>query len=282
MTEPHEGSDPQATAIFRLLMAPPQQASGIAAAIDPTLIPPPQRLPPYARRGNFREIAAGFVTTAAARGLEPDHRVLELGCGVGRFAVGFAAFADAEGSYEGIDTVPKSIETCGAYIASNLPRFHFQVAHVFNSMYRPDVDEPAAAYRFPFDEASFDFVFSNSLFTHLMQDDLENYLREIGRVLRPGGRALNTFFLLNRESEAAIANSGRKMKFPHPVEGGVARTQRPGLPEAAIAYEEDFVREAHAHAILRIEEPLRYGSWSGREASGPGFGTKDIVVAVSV
>ena len=115
-------------------------------------------------------------------------------------------------------------------------------------MYRPDVDEPAAAYRFPFDEASFDFVFSNSLFTHLMQDDLENYLREIGRVLRPGGRALNTFFLLNRESEAAIANSGRKMKFPHPVEGRVARTQRRGLPEAAIAYEEDFVREAHADA----------------------------------
>ena len=47
-----------------------------------------------------------------------------------------------------------------------------------------------------------------------------------------------------------------------------------------IAYDEAFVRDAYARAGLRIEDPVRFGRWSGREPCGPGFGPKDIVVAV--
>ena len=262
-------------------MAVARSAADIAAAIDPALIPPRDRRPAYAKRLSFRKTAARFVESAAQRGLAPDHRVLDLGCGVGRFAVGFAAFADAHGTSEGIDAAQQSIETCNTYIASRMPNFRFQVADVHNSAYRPDGDAPAASYRFPFADDTFDFVFSNSLFTHLLRRDAEHYLGEIGRVLRSGGRTLNTFFLLNAEAEHAMATSERPLKFAHGLGDGVARAQRIDQPEAAIAYQEEFIRRAHADAGLRVEGPLRYGYWSGREPSpGPGFGNKDIVVAV--
>jgi len=34
--------------------------------------------------------------------------------------------------------------------------------------------------------------------------DMENYLKEISRVLKPGGRCFITYFLLNNESEKLI------------------------------------------------------------------------------
>lgn len=244
------------------------------------LIPPADVRPAYAKRAHFAKVGRSFVAAAARRGLEPNHRVLDLGCGVGRFAVAFAAFVDDEGRYEGLDASAKSIATCNRYIAPSLERFRFQVADVFNSHYRPDAGTAAAAYRFPFPDGEFDFVFSNSLFTHLTSRDLENYLCEIGRVLRPGGRTLNTVFLLNAESLAGIESGRSRLVLPHTIDGGIARVKDPARPEAVIAYGEAFVRDAHARAGLRIEDPVRYGSWSGREPSGAGFGNKDIIVAV--
>jgi SAM-dependent methyltransferase len=252
----------------------------VKVTIDPALIPPLEALPVYARKGNFARIGAGFVETAVERGLEAHHRVLDLGCGVGRFAVAFAAYTDAEGRYEGLDASVESIQTCNTYIAPGLDGFHFQVADVFNTHYRPDADQPAASYRFPFADGSFDFVFSNSLFTHLVPADFENYLGEIARVLVPGGRTLNTMFLLNAAAFEGLAAGRSRQELPHSIEGGIARVKRLDRPEAVIAFEEGFAREAHARAGLGIEEPVRYGAWSGRQASGQGFGNKDIVVAV--
>ena len=220
------------------------------------------------------------MRTAAEHGLRPHHRVLDLGCGVGRFAVAFAAFASDRASYDGVDASADSIASCNRYIAPQLERFRFHVADVFNSMYRPEAEGKAADYRFPFPDESFDFVFSNSLFTHLTRQDLEHYLYEVARVLDANGRTLNTFFLLNAVSRVGIENGKSHMEFPHVIDGGIARVKRTARPEAAIAYDENFVRHAHSRAGLRIEEPVRYGSWSGREGSGPGFGNKDIVVAV--
>jgi SAM-dependent methyltransferase len=248
--------------------------------IDPALIPPPQALPPYARKTDFARVGAGFVETAAERGLKPDHRVLDLGCGVGRFAAAFAAYTHGRGRYEGLDASVEAIDTCNTYIAPAVDGFRFQVADVFNTHYRPDADQPAAMYRFPFSDASFDFVFSNSLFTHLAPRDLENYLREIGRVLAPGGRTLNTIFLLNAESVDSLKAGLSRQELPHEVAGGIARVKRLDRPEAVIAFDERFARRAHADAGLGIEEPIRYGSWSGRKSSGAGFGNKDIVVAL--
>ena len=91
----------------------------------------------------------------------------------------------------------------------------------------------------------------------------------------PGCRTLNTFFLLNAVSRAEIEArspriSSRHFGSPplrHTIDGGVVRVRHLDRPEAVIAYEEDFVRRAHARAGLRIEEPVRYGRWCGRDSS---------------
>lgn len=245
------------------------------------LVPPADRLPGYAPRRTFRKLGASFVRTAADHGLRPDDRVLDLGCGVGRFAVAFAEFANDEASYEGLDIVEKSIDTCDEFIGSKLPNFNFQRVNAFNSRYNPDGDEGASTLQLPFEDSTFDFVFSNSLFTHLIREDTESYLHEIGRVLRPGGITLNTFFLLNSTSLATVDSADVRMDLPHVVSNEpLIRVKDPARPEAIIAFDESFIRDCHTNAGLAVSDPVRYGSWSGRTSSGPGFGNKDIVVAV--
>jgi SAM-dependent methyltransferase len=247
-----------------------------APGID-ELIPPERALPPYTRKGDFRKAGARFLRAAVDAGLEPHHRVLDLGCGVGRLAVALSQYLDDRGRYVGLDTDRKAIRACNKWIASKLPSFTFVWADVFNTSYNPSAEAKAAQYRFPFDDNAFDFVFSNSLFTHLVPDDARNYFHEIGRVLRPGGRTVNTIFLLNEESLTLVGSGESRQGVLHEF-GDLAMVKRSNRPEAWIAFDEDFVRRAHGEAGLGIEE-VRYGAWSGREASGPGFGKKDIIVA---
>ncbi len=48
------------------------------------------------------------------------------------------------------------------------------------------------------------FVLLTSVFTHMLPQDMDNYLSEVARVLKPDGRCLITYFLLNPESLALI------------------------------------------------------------------------------
>ena len=45
---------------------------------------------------------------------------------------------------------------------------------------------------------------------------------------------------------------------------GIYRTARRDIPEAVVAYEEDFVMETYEKAGLR-DVTVRYGGWCGRE-----------------
>jgi SAM-dependent methyltransferase len=235
------------------------------------LVPPQHLLPAYARSRSYTAAGARFLDTAASRGLQPHHRVLDLGCGVGRFAVALAGYLDERGSYVGIDIHKRSIRLCRTYVGQKLDNFKFKRV-------RP---RDAAEFRFPFNAASFDFVFSNSLFTHLLPEVAEHYLLEIGRILRPGGRTLNTLFLLNAESLALLDSDASPQGPTHELSSdGLTRVKRIDRPQGWVAHEEGRVRRWHERAHMQIEEPVRYGSWPGRESSGPGFGEKDIVVAV--
>jgi hypothetical protein len=42
-----------------------------------------------------------------------------------------------------------------------------------------------------------DFIYSTSLYTHLLEDELGNYTRESFRVLRPNGVMYMTFFCMD-------------------------------------------------------------------------------------
>jgi SAM-dependent methyltransferase len=106
--------------------------------------------------------------------------------------------------------------------------------------------------------------------THLLAPEAERYLAEAMRVLRPGGRLLATFFLLDDDSRAALRDGRAAVAFREPdAETAIAD---PDLPEEAVAYDERWVR---ARADVRSIEP---GTWRGKPSS-PTRSFQDIVVA---
>jgi SAM-dependent methyltransferase len=205
-------------------------------------------------------------------GLKPSDRVLDVGCGPGRMAVPLTRYLDSAGSYEGFDVVPREVEWCRRRITPRHPSFRFQVADVRNPRYNPHGAMPASEYRFPFPDASFDFAFATSVLTHLREPDAANYLREIGRVLRPGGRCMVTFFLWNAETRRDAAEGRSHYAFAHA--DGHARYESLDSPEAAVAYDESWVHDRYFAAGMGIEE-LRYGQWCGRE---PALTWQDLIV----
>ena len=232
----------------------------------------------FASKRNFKRAGRRFRKAAKDFGLQPDDRVLDVGCGPGRFAVALSRYLNEQGSYVGLDASREAIDICNRFIGSKLPRFDFVWAEVVNQRYSDQATTLASEYRFPFEDESFDFVFSNSLFTHLLPADARHYIGEIGRVLKPRGRSFNTIFLLNDEARRLLAREDPTHVLPYELDG-VARVKDRERPEAWIAVEEEFIREAHRAAGLRIEE-IRYGAWPGRDTPGVGFGKKDAVLAV--
>ncbi len=207
-------------------------------------------------------------------GLRPRERVLEVGSGVGRMAVPLTRYLEETGSYEGFDVIPDGIKWCQKHISSRFPNFHFSWANVFNGVYNPGGKHKASEYRFPYGDESFDFVFLTSVFTHLLPDDMQNYLSEISRVLKRTGRCLITFFLLNKESLKLVQDGRSSLAFTFEFEG--YRTINRKQPEAAVGHEESCVLGLLERSGLNIRAPVHYGSWCGRSQF---LDYQDIIIA---
>ena len=215
-------------------------------------------------------------------GLRPGDDMLEVGSGGGRIAIALADYL-TEGTYEGFD-ITKRVDWCQREITPRQPNFRFRAIDVYNRTYNDRGATKATDLRFPYGDGSFDVVGLFSVFTHMLPPDVEHYLREIARVLRPGGRCLATFFLLNEESLALIEQTRDKRFDPAPNaqqallshDFGSYRVSKPAFPEAVIAFDERFVLGAYERSGLRVQRPIHYGTWPGRADGGSG---QDVVVA---
>ncbi|HEY0407224.1 MAG TPA: class I SAM-dependent methyltransferase [Pyrinomonadaceae bacterium] len=116
-------------------------------------------------------LAAGFAATKG-------QRVLEVGCGLGTDG---AQFAKAGAIYTGIDLTDAAVE---------LARRRFELFDL------PGTFRTADAENLDFADASFDVVYSHGVLHHT--PDTERAVREVHRVLRPGGRAV--VMLYHRDS----------------------------------------------------------------------------------
>ena len=234
-------------------------------ASDPAGGPvPPGHLRFYYYR--TREFAAFARARDAVRaevltqGLKPADRVLDIGSGIGNLALALAE--SHEGTFDGIEINREAAEWCRRAISPRHPRFRFHHADVEGGAYNRDGRLSASQYRFPFDAASFDFVFLGSVFTHMLPADVAHYLREIARVLAPAGTCAASFFLLDDERRPAVAAGRAFMAFPFEIESG--RLHDRDRPEAAVAIEERFVLQAYADAGLRVTRVRRGDWWNGR------------------
>jgi ubiquinone/menaquinone biosynthesis C-methylase UbiE len=205
--------------------------------------------------------------------LGPDSVILEVGSGTGRIAASLTRLLSPRGRFEGFDIVREGVEWCRRHITPRHPQFRFQHANLFNAVYNPDGSEQAATYRFPYDDDTFDLVIATSVLTHMYRTDAAHYLREVARVLKPGGRSFITHFLSTEAARAAAAEGRAVMNFLFPVRDGVTIDEM--HPEAAIAIDLPAVRADYEAAGLSLD-PIRTGRWAGQTDS-PHF--QDIVVA---
>ena len=205
---------------------------------------------------NLGRILAALVKDLCR--LKSNDTVLDLGCGCGRIASHFATDGFS-GQYHGLDIVKPMIDWCRDNISAGYPNFHFHHADLDNTYYRGGRGD-AATYKFPFADNTFDVVFATSVFTHLVPGSARNYFNEIARVLRHGGRATFSFFLLNDEWRAIVASgTAIQINFAHEFSEG-CRVFDPDDPEHIIAYEESHALKMIDQAGLCVERVV-HGGW---------------------
>lgn len=237
---------------------------------------PPRYMREYIGDGDFPEIGKKFLKYHIdLANLRPNESVLDVGCGIGRMAAGLTGYLNENGTYDGFDIVKRGIVWCRRHISRKHPNFHFKHFDVHNRSFNATGKLSAAEFQFTYADASFDYAFAYSVFTHMVKIELENYLKEVARVLKPGGRCLVTYFLLNVDSLDSIRRRTSSIDFkPYSKESWALSLD---TPEFALAYDEGFITGLYGKYGLHIQHPIHYGSWSNRSGC---VDFQDIVVAV--
>jgi SAM-dependent methyltransferase len=213
-----------------------------------------------AKREGYRNFARDAAIELVSRGLEPYHCVLDVGCGIGPLAIGLIPHLE-HGSYEGFDIHPEAVAWCRKAITAKHPQFRFQLADLRNTAYNPHGRTPASEYKFPYPDATFHFAFLGSVATHQPLHEIAHYLKELSRVLKPGGKCIISYYLLHADSLKGIAEGKSFLPFNHGFGTQGSKVVDPANPDLAIAHPEETIRRLYAEAGLRIEEPIRLGRW---------------------
>lgn len=157
-------------------------------------------------RGPVRRLHARIVADVAAADLPPSGRILDAGTGPGRLPQAIAT-ALPQVTVDGVDLAPDMIEYArqAATDAGLADRLAFTVGDVA---------------RLPFPDQTFDLIVSSISQHHW--EDVEGALRDLHRVLRPGGRLwiYDVRFALRRATAAARANFPAGSVRREPLRGG--------------------------------------------------------------
>jgi SAM-dependent methyltransferase len=124
--------------------------------------------------GHLRTIVRGHLHEAGFDFAKFD-RILDLGCGVGRFMFAFKDHLSPNQRIWGCDVHKECADWCRA----NIP---------FAETMHTNIDPPL-----PYANSQFDLVYALSVYTHLRLDMQFQWAWEIHRVLRPGGVLFGTF-----------------------------------------------------------------------------------------
>lgn len=164
----------------------------------------------YARAGTREVLDHQHARIAAALEATPGMCVLDLGCGVGHLLAWLTRHAPA--TYHGFDLSLNSVRAARATAAVAV--------------------SVGDAGRLPFRDASYDRVICNGSAHHL--PDVPAALRDIRRVLRPGGRVV-----LHEPVDSAVTGAIRHTLF----------RQSPYESPADLSHKDAFTRDAVERAL---------------------------------
>jgi ubiquinone/menaquinone biosynthesis C-methylase UbiE len=127
------------------------------------------------------EVGKWELELLVSRGLRPEHRLLDVGCGSLRGGLNFMTYL-RPGHYFGVDISPELLaagrhEVADAGLSDRLP-----------------VLRETDTFEVDFDSIRFDYALAASLFTHLPLNSIELCLARVAEVLTPGGELYATYF----------------------------------------------------------------------------------------
>ncbi len=192
--------------------------------------------------------------------LDPGHDLLDIGCGCGLMCLPINGTPPLPvylypGHYYGLDVDPTTINWCQSHLKRD--NTFFTLLNESDNSHLPCAS------------STFDVVLAKSLFTHLLFDETTRYLKEIHRLLKPGGRCLSTWFLIN--SEPITKNPALRFRSRS---SGPTYVLRPTKPNVAVAYIENELIKTFDTIGLEVDCTM-YGTWSGKQ---DGVSFQDIIV----
>jgi SAM-dependent methyltransferase len=216
----------------------------------------------------FEEISAGHIAALQKHvGLEPGLSVLEIGCGIGRDAIPLTGIlsADQGGCYIGIDIIRPSIDWCNAHIQAKNHNFVFYHMNIADQLHNPQGNVHAITSSLPVPDCKVDRIILQSVFTHMLRSDVEHYLAEFRRIMKPGSLAFVTAFIYDDAILACARGDDRAQfgfRFEHELEPG-CRVNSLDYPTGSVAYTAGLMDILIAKHGLRHVRPTLKGAWSG-------------------
>jgi SAM-dependent methyltransferase len=211
-----------------------------------------------------------------------NNMILDVGCGTGILGIASEPFLGRDGKYLGIDVMKSNIDFCRSHYSS--PNFEFIHFDLRNPAYAPSQSDTKSEW--PVESESIDLATALSVWTHLSEEDALFYFKEISRVLKPGGKAIVTFFLLDElyeESQSKRSHQkGRyhmtfqdRWIFDQPSYGSDAwlNPKWAKVPEQAIAITQIGINRLTSVSGLGLIEQYQ-GNW--KEVPGAFF--QDILI----
>jgi SAM-dependent methyltransferase len=209
-------------------------------------------------------------------------RMLDVGCGVGRMYLAAKSYLTETDSYLGIDVGKSFIDICQNEYRE--PNVSFLYTEAANRYYAKQVDGDSRAW--PMEDSSHNLITALSVWTHLDERDWRFYLKEVSRVLAPGGRAIISFFILDDLYDAALPKKTGQISryYPQPENKWIFDAPAydsehwkypswAAVPEVAIGVSQSAFDEAVAAAGLKVKHYYP-GQWKDQ----PGFFFQDVVV----
>lgn len=204
-------------------------------------------------------IGSGLAKQLYDNGLRDGRRLLDVGSGYGRLAIGLIS-TGFDGNYVGFDILKCHVTWCKQEITPKHIRYRFKHLDVRNDRYNPTSKGDPASATFPVRPGTADMAASFSVFTHMYEPDIRRYLAELQRVLVPGGMALTTWFLFDADRLPAVTSDQSRYPMVHTLDG--ARYSDPDDPLHAVGYDQARVVQMVEQAGLNVTR-IERGNWCG-------------------
>ena len=232
-------------------------AAARAAGVAPPPRPPAAELRPRGRRHSIAQ-RAKLELSCGKLALEPGMRMLDIGCGWGSLAIHAAA--------------EHGVQVVGITLSE--PQAELARLRVAERGLSDQVEIRVMDYR-ELADAPFDAVASIGMVEHVGANQIDVYARQVARLLRPGGNALNHGIARLRHGDPEAGAFSERYVFPDAAPLHVSRVltafERAGLVTAHVEeLEGDYAitlehwarrLDEHREEALRLAGPERLRVW---------------------